>query len=1030
MRHPQPAIRGAVWSDRPPRAPAAVARAAVARTWTAFLPPAMPAALAAFGCATCGGALAPAAQRRRCTRRRRPAPASMLSDTHDDSDDAGLGPPPVDAPAFAHPSIRRAQPPKAAAPPIPPPPPPLPPPDGLPPGMDGAAPLISSIALTLRGFDALPSEASLMRYMRDLRPKLDYLGPRARERVLSALEVANVAHDGQKRKSGEPFIIHPIAVAAILAELRMDRDSVIAGLLHDTVEDTPFTLEEVETLFGRDVRKIVEGETKISKLASKVHTNQNSMAADAADDPPKRFASLTRLQAPSFTASKKEEEQADNLRGMFLAMTEDVRVIIVKLADRLHNMRTLEHMKPEKQKKIAKETLEFFAPLAHRLGMRRIKTELEELSFRYLYPEDYSELVAEVKSIKRRTKFDYCLREAERTIKNVLEEDRVLYNMIRNVEVIGSTKELYNIHKRRLAGESLSSMLDVANIQVVVDLDPGVSSNHSCYHVLYRIHNMWKPLPKRFKDYIAFPKPNGYQSLHTTVLLGPKHDFFAMEIQIRTKAMHSVAEEGIAAELFQCTVPSPTVAASGAMSARDEDGKAPGWDAEWRKRTQGWLVSVRDYIDSFSSSRDLVDAVRRDLLGNRVFVFTPKGRIVDLPKDSTPVDLAYRIHTDVGHKMSGVRVNGRMVPLDYTLQNADVVKIFTAQSSQGPSTEWMGYAKSRTARQRIRQFLRTRDRDNMLGRGRMILERAATKQGAPLPSEAALTDVLPRLGAVLASVSRAREVTAMTSVDDLYMAIAQGAPEDALLCLEDTVLSLLRTRRHAVLDNAATSPETVDGLAAPPPQLETGTCCHPLRGDEVMGIRTTQEGHNAIVVHRLHCPHLLEKLRERPLSANLVGLRWVGDAERVDADAWANGHGLDKGLSLKERTLLTARVVVLATDCDGLLAYVAGVVSACGRSIRRAYTATDPVEMEATLGFEVLVQDVAQLRKIIDKIAECDEVTSVRRIGPNEGLEFFPPQLARVKDAGGEGGRPLMGGEILRESELEIDELNEFDDVE
>jgi len=479
------------------------------------------------------------------------------------------------------------------------------------------------------------------------------------------------------RKSGEPFIIHPVAVASILADLQMDRDSVIA----------------------------------MSKLASKVH-GQNARAFVKPEH--------------STKAEEEQEKQADNLRGMFLAMTEDVRVIIVKLADRLHNMRTLEHMKPVKQKKIAKETLEFFAPLAHRLGMRRIKAELEDLSFKYLYPVEYREINTIIEAIKTRSRSDHYLRDARMTLKSVLEKDQILKHMVKSLDVVCVSKSLYAVHKRCQQGESLSSMLDIVSLCVVVDVDPIVNNTAACYHVLGRIHHMWKPLPKRFKDYIAFPKPNGYQSLHTTVLLGQTQDFFAMEIHIRTKFMHHVAQEGIAAELFHSSANThPRIGAS--TNSNSEIEEEDGLDPEWRKRTQGWLISVRDYIDSFSSSRDLVDAVRRDLLGNRVFVFTPKGRIMDLPKDSTPVDLAYRIHTDVGHKMIGARANGKMVSLDYKLQNADVVKIITSNSSPGPSSEWMGYAKSRTARQRIRAFLRSRDRDNMVERGRVFLEARAKK---------------------------------------------------------------------------------------------------------------------------------------------------------------------------------------------------------------------------------------------------------------------------------------------------------------
>lgn len=947
-------------------------------------------ARAAFGCAGCGAALTPRRAPARCARRQRvrmcAPPAAPDGDEEQHTATSPAHAPPNNAPAsMARPPARprRQQP----APQLP-------------------SPVIRTIPLEFIGKDVKASMGSVQIYTRDLRPKLNYLGPQARERVQAAVEVANVAHKGQKRKSGEPYIIHPVAVAAILADMRMDQDSVIAGLLHDTVEDTKLTLHDIFLLFGQHVRRIVEGETKISKLAKKVH-GQNSR--------PIMPPAVSTQQRDARSRSKMEEEQqkqADNLRGMFLAMTEDVRVLIVKLADRLHNMRTLEHMKPEKQQKISKETLEFFAPLAHRLGMRRIKAELEELSFQYLHPVQYRELKTEVESIKNRARFDHYLSLAKDKLTKVLEEDRNLCSMVRGVEVIPSTKTLYEIYKRRMYRETVTSMLDVANLTVVIDLAKDVSGNDSCYQVLGRIHNLWKPIPKRFKDYIAFMKPNGYQSLHTAVLLGQKYDFFAIEVQIRTRAMHNVAEEGIAAEL----------AATGSDTA-NEVGATLGDNSEWRHSTKGWLTSIRDYIGCFSSSRDLVEAVRRDLLGNRVFVLTPKGSIIDLPNGSTPVDLAYRIHSDVGHKMIGVYVNGHMARLDHKLHTADIVRIVTSNSSSGPSSEWMGFAKSRKARQRIRSFLRARDRNNMLDRGRVVLENAATKLGYPFPSEAALTELIPRLSAVLNATSGAQD---MTTVDDLYIAIAKSSSDDEM-SIQNTVLSMLRDRRHAVIDNAApkladTPPKKEEELETPDqvndgrPLLESATCCHPVRGDEVMGIRSVNmHGRTSVVVHRQRCEHLLRELHMRPVSSRVVGLRWK---DRMPIAYEDNGISSSGGL--------TGRVVVVARDCDGLLTYVTGVLTGMGCSIRRAFTATDPVELEATLAFEVLVSDAVQLRNIVDRIRKCDEVTMVQRLGPNEGGEYFPAQLVRhFRTSPLAGG----GGEPISSTELEIDDIHGDDDI-
>eukprot|EP00178_Gracilaria_changii_P006187 TRINITY_DN205_c0_g1_i1.p1 TRINITY_DN205_c0_g1~~TRINITY_DN205_c0_g1_i1.p1 ORF type:complete len:1026 (+),score=165.58 TRINITY_DN205_c0_g1_i1:1660-4737(+) len=939
--------------------------------------------------------------------------------------------------------------------------------------------LITSVELRLHGHEPLPSVASLMRYMSDLRPKLDYLEPRARERVLCALEVATVAHRGQKRKSGEPFIIHPVAVAAILADMRMDRDCIIAGLLHDTVEDTPLTLEELESLFGRDVRRIVEGETKLSKLAKKVRCDKAIAQAAAVESqrhtsnlspsslcntsspsaPRQEFDEANSPRIPSWQQErqKREEEQqkqADNLRAMFMAMTEDVRVIIVKLADRLHNMRTLAHMSVAKQKKISKETLEFFAPLAHRLGMRRIKSELEELSFMYLHPEQYQHLKYEVETMLARSNFHECLKTAEATVKNVLEQDRILYNMIRSVQVIGSTKELYSIYRRMQAGENLSSMMDIATMRVVVDLDPGVDSNQACYHVLGRIHNMWQPIPKRLKDYIAFPKPNGYQSLHTTVLLGQKFAFLSMEIQIRTAEMHRIAEEGVAAELFK-SERGPSGFNLNQDLDEDNEHEASS-DLEWRRRTKGWLISIREYIQEFSSSRDLVDAVRKDLLGNRVFVFTPKGRIIDLPKDSTPVDVAYQIHSDVGDRMIGAKVNGRAVEFDYKLQNADVVRIISSPSAPGPSSEWIGYAKSRTARQKIRQFLRAKDRGNMLDRGRRILEDEARRLFEPIPSDAGLAEVMPRLAAVVSACFGIKDVA---TVEDLYIAIAKGSRGRKQFPLERTVLSVLRDRRHSTFSRGgldisredAKSGASGEGCAKdgrteePVVEFILSPCCHPIRGDEVKGIRLNSGSNKAVLVHRVHCNHMVHACKKGS-SRDVVDLKWavkpreygdgVFDAEHLDgAEHERNtSHALSASQTqVVRRASQPVRMVAVARDCNGLLSYVSGVLSSMGTSIRRSATITDPDTLMATLAFELLVRDSYHLRRVIERIEECDEVELTRRLGPNESTDYFPScvpgsQQEAVTISGDEEDaislRLLRSGQSVPASELEIEEVD------
>jgi len=1007
----------------------------------------------------------------------------------------------------------------------------------------------------------------LMRYMTELQPRINYLDSESRAQVLEALKVADSAHAGQFRRSGEPYIIHPVAVTVILADMGMDRDTLIAGLLHDTVEDTSMTFERIEQLFGLDVRRIVEGETKFSKLAAKVQLNtafggtdlpSEGVAAAATRPTVDTGGQLTPSQAMALEAAKKEEEtdkQAEYLGSMFLAMTEDVRVIIVKLADRLHNMRTLEHMRPYKQRKISKETLEFFAPLAHRLGMRRIKTELEDLSFKFLYPQEYRNTAADLALFTRRARFDFYLTKAEDVLTDLLQNDVVLRPMLAAVHVLSSTKELYAIYRKMQRGESLDTILDVATLRVVVELAPDATEDvalaaaaavgttspesdavgtvtpvyekNACYHILGLVHSLWKPLPMRVKDYIAFPKPNGYQSLHTTVLPGPELGFFPLEVQIRTSTMHRVAEEGIAAELFQAH-PGRRAPAASLLSATPAAGVHEG---EWRRRTMLWLRSIREYCDEFSgSSRDLVEAVRSDLLGNRVFVFSPRGMIINLPKDSTPVDVAYRIHSDIGHRMIGAKVNGRIVGLDYKLHNADLVKIITSATATGPSSDWVQYAKSRTARQKIRQLLRVREREKLIERGRMLLRDAARRRLEPLPSEAALAELMPRLSAVIAAAAgspsppgspsdgslspsasssslvsmastppqlwEGRELRELRGTNDVYLAIAQGrrvigvdGPDGGPSPLmEDVVLSLLKDRRLSVYEHSTggvsegdDGPVVADGprfgpsdrprrslreqhlfkslitrqfgtrsspplppladdtttgaamstsssnpaaaapapgeaatsspAAAMPPRpkqgvVELACCCHPVRGDQVMGVRTA---FGSVLVHRLHCDRMTKVLREAP--SRTVGVRWspsgqAGAAVSVSSPAVSapavdaagglpaangtTGPSVVAGGYAGGRACQPARLVLTARDCDGLLSFVAGLVANCGKSIRRASTVSNPEAGTATLAFEILVEDTAELQSLLDCFHAWDDILAARRVGPNENADFFP----------------------------------------
>ncbi|HWG84833.1 MAG TPA: HD domain-containing protein, partial [Deinococcales bacterium] len=525
-----------------------------------------------------------------------------------------------------------------------------------------------------------------------LAARLDHLDEPDRERVEDAYRFATRAHQGVFRKSGEPYITHPVEVAGILAELKLDADTIAAGLLHDTVEDTQVTFDEIGEVFGPEVQRIVEGETKVSKLSK--------LAKEGLED-----------------------EQAENLRQLLVAMTNDVRIIIVKLADRLHNMRTLGAMRPEKQQRIARETLEIYAPLAHRLGIGQIKWELEDLAFQYLEAESYSRLAGQI-SLKQVERDAYIGR-AINFLNEVLSTDRELNRSLARFEISGRSKHLYSIYRKmQRDARNLEQIFDLMAIRVILEpkpveeselhLEPGpvgesaeefaarreraredaetVREKRVCYHTLGIVHSLWTPIPGRFKDYIAVPKPNGYQSLHSTVI---SLEGQPIEVQLRTRRMHSVAEFGVAAHwLYKDGVEDP----------RESERRAG--VLESLRKGMTWLDDVKALGSEIKDAGDFVDAVRSDLLGGRVFVFTPKGDTLNLPAGATPVDMAYHIHTNVGHHAVGARVNGQIVPLSAQLENGDRVEIITNRNSSGPSKDWMNFAVTRSARGKIRQFFR------------------------------------------------------------------------------------------------------------------------------------------------------------------------------------------------------------------------------------------------------------------------------------------------------------------------------------
>ncbi|KAI3449450.1 hypothetical protein Pfo_006115 [Paulownia fortunei] len=526
----------------------------------------------------------------------------------------------------------------------------------------------------------------------DLKPSISYLSSKELELVHKALNLAFEAHDGQKRRSGEPFIVHPVAVAQILGELELDWESIAAGLLHDTVEDTNVvTFERIEEDFGTTVRHIVEGETKVSKLGKLKSKGENHSVQDV---------------------------KADDLRQMFLAMTEEVRVIIVKLADRLHNMRTLSHMPPHKQSSIAIETLQVFAPLAKLLGIYQIKSELENLAYMYTNPQDHANVKKRVAELYREQEKD--LKEANKILMKRIGDDQFLDLVTVKTEVRPACKEPYSIHKAVLKSKSsINEVNQIAQLRIIIKPKPCVgvgplcSAQQICYHVLGLVHGIWTPIPRAMKDYIATPKPNGYQSLHTTVIPFLYESMFRLEVQIRTEEMDLIAERGIAA-LYSGKGFVNGLVGHVIPNGRSSQRKTVCHNNANVALRIGWLNAIREWQEEFvenMSSREFVDTVTRDLLGSCVFVFTPRGEIKNLPKGATVIDYAYMIHTEIGNKMVAAKVNGNLISPTHVLANAEVVEIITYNGLSSKSAfqrhkQWLQHAKTRSARHKIMKFLR------------------------------------------------------------------------------------------------------------------------------------------------------------------------------------------------------------------------------------------------------------------------------------------------------------------------------------
>ncbi len=776
-----------------------------------------------------------------------------------------------------------------------------------------------------------------MHGMEALRPLLLERSAIEQARIEAAYQFSRDAHAGVARKSGEPYITHPVAVAVLLAEMGMDSDSVIAGLLHDTVEDTTVTLEDIEQHFGADVRRIVEGETKVSKLAK-----------------------VAKAQDPDRTLS---DEQSENMRKLLIAMTKDIRIIIVKLADRLHNMRTLGSMSPVKQQRIARETMEIFAPLAHRLGIGQVKWELEDLSFQYLEPEAYKDLQGRLRT--RQEEREEHIRSALSQMTEALGEDLELEEWVDDIDVSGRSKHLWSIYtKMQKEGKALEQIFDLLAIRVILTPRPlappaalpgeavkprdpkkqeraeEVREKRVCYHSLSIVHSMWTPIPGRFKDYIAVPKPNGYQSLHTTVI-SPSGQ--PVEVQIRSRRMHEVAEFGVAAHWMY----------KQGERLNEKMGE---------RQKEGWLQRLQQLQHEILDASDFVDAVKDDLLGGRVVVFTPRGDTRDLPSGSTPIDFAYNVHSRIGDTATGARVNGSIVPLSYKLQNGDMVEIVTIKNGT-PSKGWLSFAVTRSARTKIRHHFRAEERSEALTHGHDLLERYLRKRQLPvrqLMRTKLLEDVADKL-------------TGNRNPDDLYLALHAGKLTTGMVArtlapqLEQERV-LARPSRLAPLRSAARPAQDgqvyVEGVLA---HAKRGMCCNPISGDQIMAYITRGRGYT---IHRIDCPNMVRLLKDEP-------------EDRCRPASWnPSAVGLN-----------TVELDVVGADRSGLLADVLAVLVGQKRSPIKIEAAVRGPSAHILLRLEVGGQ--LDLSHLADAIKVVEGVQDVLRVGNKSGRAI--PAEARLR---------------------------------
>ena len=712
--------------------------------------------------------------------------------------------------------------------------------------------------------------------------------------IEKAYQIARDAHKDQKRKSGEPYIIHPLCVAIILADLELDKETIVAGLLHDVVEDTVMTSEELRDIFGEEVQLLVDGVTKLGQL--------------------------------SYDADKLEV-QAENLRKMFLAMAKDIRVILIKLADRLHNMRTLQYMPEKKKLEKARETMDIYAPIAQRLGISKIKVELDDLSLKYLEPEIYYELVEKValKKEARQAFVDSIVEE----VRHHMEEAGI------HCQVYGRAKHFFSIYKKMVNQQkSIDQIYDLFAVRIVVD------TVKDCYGALGIIHEMYKPIPGRFKDYIAMPKQNMYQSLHTT-LIGPTGTPF--EIQIRTFEMHRVAEYGIAAHW---------------KYKEASDGKKVTADKQEEKLT--WLRQILEWQQDMSDNKEFMSLLKNDLdlFKDSVYCFTPAGDVKNLPAGSTPIDFAYSIHSAVGNKMIGARVNGKLVTIDYIIQNGDRIEVITSQSTRGPSRDWLKIVKSTQARNKINQWFKQELKEENIVRGRELLASLAKAKGVLLPDllkQEYIDCVLRKYGfrdwdSVLAAIGHGglKEGQILNRLLESYEA------DHRKLVTDEEILEEVQSGKDKVRVAKSRSGIIVKGLDDV--AVRFAKCCSPVPGDDIVGFVTRGRG---VTVHRRDCVNMQSLPEtERP---RLIEAGWRG------GDGEENGHGL-----------YLAEIKIYATNRTGLLVDITKIFTERKIDMTSVNSRTNRQGL-ATLIIEFEISGAEQVRQLIERIRQVESVIDVQR---------------------------------------------------